>query len=359
MFGVAGSWPSEAIERNMIRPWIFEFFPELGDQAHEPESQHVNRYFERYLDLWTQAEKRGFEGIFFSEHHFGGSFSASPNLLIAALAPRTRSLRLGVMGMVLPYYHPSRVVEEIGLLDHLTGGRLEIGTALGVPQELARLNISMAEARERNDEIIEIIDAASRAGVVSYRGKHFAFSDLRPLPRPLQKPWPPTWVTVISAESARKAARRGAKICTGFNATSEIRTLFDAYRDEAQSIGTPAAPDYLALRRRVAVAATESDARRQAEAVSARLKRYVSQDPRVRQHVPDAPLKAGGFSVSDDEFITGTPRQVAEQIIEQCRAIGAGHFLAVLHWGASIDEVADAHHIFAREVIPRLRAASL
>jgi hypothetical protein len=84
----------------------------------------------------------------------------------------------------------------------------------------------------------------------------------------------------------------------------------------------------------------------------------VSQDPRVR-HVPDAPLKAGGFSVSDDEFITGTPRQVAEQIIEQCRAIGAGHFLAVLHWGASIDEVADAHHIFAREVIPRLRAASL
>jgi alkanesulfonate monooxygenase SsuD/methylene tetrahydromethanopterin reductase-like flavin-dependent oxidoreductase (luciferase family) len=358
MFGVAGSWPSEAIERNMIRPWIFEFFPELGDQAHEPESQHVNRYFERYLDLWTQAEKRGFEGIFFSEHHFGGSFSASPNLLIAALAPRTRSLRLGVMGMVLPYYHPSRVVEEIGLLDHLTGGRLEIGTALGVPQELARLNISMAEARERNDEIIEIIDAASRAGVVSYRGKHFAFSDLRPLPRPLQKPWPPTWVTVISAESARKAARRGAKICTGFNATSEIRTLFDAYRDEAQSIGTPAAPDYLALRRRVAVAATESDARRQAEAVSARLKRYVSQDPRVR-HVPDAPLKAGGFSVSDDEFITGTPRQVAEQIIEQCRAIGAGHFLAVLHWGASIDEVADAHHIFAREVIPRLRAASL
>jgi alkanesulfonate monooxygenase SsuD/methylene tetrahydromethanopterin reductase-like flavin-dependent oxidoreductase (luciferase family) len=114
-----------------------------------------------------------------------------------------------------------------------------------------------------------------------------------------------------------------------------------------------------ALRRRVSVAATESDARRYAEAVSARLKRYVSQDPRVKQHVPDAPVKAGGFSVSDDEFITGTPPQVAEQIIEQCRAIGAGHFLAVLHWGASIDEVAQAHHVFAREVIPRLRAASI
>ena len=64
------------------------------------------------------------------------------------------------MGIVLPYYHPARVVEEIGMLDHLTGGRLEIGTAIGVPQELARLNMTMAEARERNDEIVAVIDAA-------------------------------------------------------------------------------------------------------------------------------------------------------------------------------------------------------
>ena len=40
------------------------------------------------------------------------------------------------------------------MLDHLTGGRLEIGTAIGVPQELSRLNVTMAEARERNDEIV-------------------------------------------------------------------------------------------------------------------------------------------------------------------------------------------------------------
>jgi alkanesulfonate monooxygenase SsuD/methylene tetrahydromethanopterin reductase-like flavin-dependent oxidoreductase (luciferase family) len=46
------------------------------------------------------------------------------------------------MGVVLPYYHPVRVVEEIGMLDHLTGGRLEIGTAIGVPQELSRLNMT-------------------------------------------------------------------------------------------------------------------------------------------------------------------------------------------------------------------------
>jgi hypothetical protein len=134
----------------MIKPWLFEFFPELGDEARIPEPSDTADYFARYLDFWTRDEALGFEGIFFSEHHFGGSFSASPNLLIAALAMRTQKLRLGVMGVVLPYYHPARVVEEIGLLDHLTGGRLEVGTAVGVPQELARLGMTMEEARERS-----------------------------------------------------------------------------------------------------------------------------------------------------------------------------------------------------------------
>ena len=171
----------------MIKPWVFEFLPELGNPRDEPEPRDVARHFARYLDLWSRDEALGFEGIFFSEHHFGRSYSASPNLLIAALAPRTTKLRLGVMGVVVPYYHPARVVEEIGMLDHLTGGRLEIGTAIGVPQELARFNMTMAEARERNDEIIAVLDAALSNRVISHKGKYFSFSDLRLLPRTLQQ----------------------------------------------------------------------------------------------------------------------------------------------------------------------------
>ena len=132
----------------MIKPWLFEFLPELGSPSVEPDPRDVTALFARYLDLWVRDEALGFEGIFFSEHHFGRSYSASPNLLIAALASRTKTLRLGIMGVVLPYYHPTRVVEEIGMLDHLTGGRLEIGTALGVPQELRRLNMCHHPGRE-------------------------------------------------------------------------------------------------------------------------------------------------------------------------------------------------------------------
>ena len=341
----------------MIKPWVFEFFPELGGEDHDPEPHDLAAYFARYLDLWVRDEALGFEGIFFSEHHFGGSFSASPNLLIATVAARTRKLRLGVMGVVLPYYHPARVIEEMGLLDHLTGGRLELGTAVGVPQELARLNLSMEEARERSDEIIEAIDAALSERVISRSGKHFSFSNLRLLPRTLQRPSPPRWTAVVSADSARRAARRGLKISTGFNSTATIKTIFDAYRDEARAAGLAAGPDCLALRRRVTVAATSDQARSYASAVAERLKSYVAQDSRVNQSVPDSPTRAGGFTVSDDEFITGTPKQVAADIIEQCRAVGAGHFLTVLNWGARVDEVAQAHELFGREAISLLRTA--
>jgi alkanesulfonate monooxygenase SsuD/methylene tetrahydromethanopterin reductase-like flavin-dependent oxidoreductase (luciferase family) len=110
------------------------------------------------------------------------------------------------------------------------------------------------------------------------------------------------------------------------------------------------------LRRRISVAPTADEARAYAAAVSQRLKSFVAQDVRVQQNVPDAP-PTGGFTVSDEEFITGTPADVAEQIVEQCRAVGAGHFLAVLHWGAPIDEVTAAHELFGGKTIPILRTA--
>jgi alkanesulfonate monooxygenase SsuD/methylene tetrahydromethanopterin reductase-like flavin-dependent oxidoreductase (luciferase family) len=343
----------------MIKPWIFEFLPELGGPSHEPAPRDVAALFTRYLDLWVRDEALGFEGIFFSEHHFGRSYSPSPNLLIAALAPRTKKLRLGVMGVVLPYYHPARVVEEIGMLDHLTGGRLEIGTAVGVPQELARFGITMAEARERNDEIVAVIDAALANRVVSHQGKHFAFSDLRLLPRPLQQPSPPRWTTVVSADSARRAARRRIKISTGFNATPVVKRIFDAYREEAEIAGWHAGPDCFALRRRVTVAPTSAQAQLYAQAVTDRLKAFVAEDDRLAANVPDAPAPTGGFTLSDDEFITGTPADVAQAIIAQCRAVGAGHFLTVLNWSAPVDEVAQAHELFGQKAVPLLRAADL
>ena len=168
----------------MIRPWIFEFFPELGGAS----SLEVEQYFGRYLRLWAHDEELGFEGIFFSEHHFGLSYSPSPNLLIAAIARSTERLRLGTMGMVLPLYQPWRVLEEIGMLDHLTGGRLEIGCASGVPQELIQIGMAAEENRERFNEALDILDTWLAKPVISHHGRYWNFDNLRIVPRPCSGP---------------------------------------------------------------------------------------------------------------------------------------------------------------------------
>jgi alkanesulfonate monooxygenase SsuD/methylene tetrahydromethanopterin reductase-like flavin-dependent oxidoreductase (luciferase family) len=346
---------------SVIKPWIFEFFPAPREPGATDDPQQSADYFNWYLDLWPRAEPLGYEGIFFSEHHFGLAYSPSPNLLIAQVALRTRTIRLGVMGLVLPYHQPWKVVEEIGMLDHLTQGRLEIGTAAGIPQEMAQVGLSVAEARERNDEAIEIMDAALSQPVISHHGKYWRFTDLRMVPRPLQRPYPPKWVTVISEDSARKAARRGAKICTGFHPTERVRSIFDAYRDEACRVGTASGPEQLALRRQVSIGTDDAAVRAAAHIREQVTRTRLRADPRLAtpdREVFDTPT-SHAFSIGSDEFIAGAPDSVAEQAIAQCREVGAGHFLATFDRGAAREQLREAWEMFGTEVVPALRRATV
>jgi alkanesulfonate monooxygenase SsuD/methylene tetrahydromethanopterin reductase-like flavin-dependent oxidoreductase (luciferase family) len=79
-------------------------------------------------------------------------------------------------------------------------------------------------------------------------------------------------------------------------------------------------------------------------------------DPRIKAGASSLLDAKTGFAIHDDEFIAGTPAQVAEQIIAQCRACGAGHILAIL--GRAVDQRrADAVKLFGEQVIPILRRA--
>jgi alkanesulfonate monooxygenase SsuD/methylene tetrahydromethanopterin reductase-like flavin-dependent oxidoreductase (luciferase family) len=344
----------------MIKPWIFELFGVPGGRGADVPAQVAAEHYRWHLELWRRAEDFGFEGIFFSEHHFGLGYSPSPNLLIARTAAVTKRLRLGVMGVVLPYYQPWRVVEEIGMLDQLSGGRIEIGTASGIPQEMAQIGLTVEEANARAAEAVEILDAALARPVISHHGRFWNFDDLRIEPRPVQLPHPPKWVTVVSIESARKAARRGAKICTGFHPTDRIREIFDAYREEATKAGHPAGPDQLAIRRNINVALDGDEARATARNALRLYREALVHDPRFTESpLPDAPGPTHSFSVGDDEFIAGTGAEVAEGIIAQCRRIGCGHFLCNLGRMPTLDKRMGAFELYARDVIPALRRASV
>jgi alkanesulfonate monooxygenase SsuD/methylene tetrahydromethanopterin reductase-like flavin-dependent oxidoreductase (luciferase family) len=342
----------------MIKPWIFEFLYAPGALGEEIAPGAASAVFDAGVALWQRIEEVGFEGIFFSEHHFGLSYSPSPNLLIAAVARSTRRLRLGTMGMVLPLYQPWRVLEEIGMLDHLTGGRLEIGCASGVPQELILIGMAAEENRERFNEALDILDAWLASPVISHHGRYWSFDNLRVVPRPLQQPSPPKWTTVVSTASAIKSAGRGSKICTAFESVSRVREIFDAYRGEADRLGVAAGPEQLAIRRNVSIAESEAEARERSRLAKEMTRKVLAGDPRVKADASSLLDAKAGFAVHDDEFIAGTPTQVAEQIIEQCRACGAGHVLAIL--GRAIDQRrVEAVELFGARVIPILRRAQI
>jgi alkanesulfonate monooxygenase SsuD/methylene tetrahydromethanopterin reductase-like flavin-dependent oxidoreductase (luciferase family) len=340
----------------MIKPWIFEFLYAPGALGEEIAPQDARAVFDAGVALWQRIERLGFEGIFFSEHHFGLSYSPSPNLLIAAIARATERLRLGTMGMVLPLYAPWRVLEEIGMLDHLTGGRLEIGCASGVPQELIQIGIGPEENRERFNEALAILDAWLEAPVISHHGRYWNFDNLRIVPRPLQQPAPPKWTTVVSTASAAKSAGRRSKVCTAFESVARIKEIFDAYRGEADRVGFACGPEQLAIRRNISIAASEAEAQETARLAKEMTRNVLAGDPRVKADASSLLDAKTGFAVHDDEFIAGTPAQVAEQIVEQCRACGAGHMLTIL--GRAIDERrVKAVDLFGEQVIPILRRA--
>jgi alkanesulfonate monooxygenase SsuD/methylene tetrahydromethanopterin reductase-like flavin-dependent oxidoreductase (luciferase family) len=346
----------------VIKSWVFEFFPAPHELYERFDPAASQRYFNAYLDLWASAEPAGFDGIFFSEHHFGVAYSPSPNLLIANVALRTKKIRLGVMGMVAPYHSPWQLVEEIGMLDHLTGGRLEIGTAAGIPQEMAQVGLGVDEARARNDEALEIIDKALKEPVISHHGKFWNFDNLRLTPRPVQQPSPPVWVTVVSVSSARKAARRGAKICTGFHPHSKVIEIFDAYRDEADKAGRKVGPDDLCIRRQLTMLDKDSEATDALAAQRKNFRQFIQIDPRVdlpgRPAVLDTPT-AHAFSIGDEEFIAGTPATVAAEIVAQCRSAGAGHFAAIFNRAVTPDKLKEWYRDFGTGTIPQLRKATV
>ncbi|ATE65485.1 LLM class flavin-dependent oxidoreductase [Rhizorhabdus dicambivorans] len=358
----------------MVKSWAFEFIParegftksyDVDDTALRNEKgmapDEGAAYFEFYLNLWSRAEELGFYGIFQSEHHFGRGYSPSPNLLIAAMSQRTKNLRIGAMGMVVPFNNPWRIVEEIGMLDNLTGGRLEIGTSAGIPHELESAGMSPAEGRERYEEALQIIDAGIRQPIISHSGKYWNFHDLRLVPRPVQQPHPPMWTTVISIESARKAARRGSKITTAFAQNEQIRELFDAYNEEAAKHGHPTGPEQVGLRRQIIIDESELVSTSRSEKLQDELHKMVAKtDKRYvapGQKAFDAPSGGHGFTIGEDEYISGTPAQVREQVLEQCERTGAGHFLSIFGGCDDLDQLTRSWELYAVEVNPALARA--
>src|SRR5712691_1050650 len=146
------------------------------------------------LDQAVHAESLGFESVWPVEQHFNPNLSISPAplLMLAALAERTRTLRLGIAIVLLPLSHPIRVAEEIATLDVISNGRVEFGIGRGlIPTHFAGCGLNQAESRERMLESLEMILRAWTSERLSFQGKFYHINDLSVVPKPVQQPHPP------------------------------------------------------------------------------------------------------------------------------------------------------------------------
>jgi alkanesulfonate monooxygenase SsuD/methylene tetrahydromethanopterin reductase-like flavin-dependent oxidoreductase (luciferase family) len=335
----------------MIKPWLFEFFHALHDSSRRDDPAAIQQHYRDYFDLWVDSEQHGWEGIFFSEHHFGPGYSPSPNLVIANLAARTSTLRLGVLGTVTPYATPWRVAEEFAMLDHLTQGRLEMGLVSGIPPELAVAGISRDHALEVHAETLDVLQAAIAKPVVSHQGRVYSLEDVRITPSFLQ-PAPTVWTASTSPESARRAGARGLKMCSGFSAAEQLAAVVEAYQEGAKSAGMPTGPDRVAIRRAITIVA-DADRDKAGEVAKQGTNEFFRFSAEAMK-IPDV----GEVPVNPDELIYGTPDQVADEIIRQCTIAGVGNFLACFNI-FDVAELRRNYQLFASEIIPRLRAAEI
>ena len=193
-----------------------------------------------YFDALAQAklaDELGFDKAWIVEHHFleEYSHSSAPELFLTALAMQTTSIRLchGAIVCVPGANHPIRIAERAAVLDILSKGRLELGTARSSTwTELGGFCLEPDITKVSWDEYVQAIPKMWTQDSFSYEGVTFKMPPRNVLPKPVQDPHPPLWVAVTSPGTELEAAKRGLG-CLGVSAQSfkaQERTVQDYRR---------------------------------------------------------------------------------------------------------------------------------
>ena len=349
----------------MVKSWMF-YIPGVRHLAvaGEGDPQETEQAFDRYLQLWSDNEQRGCDGVFLSEHHFiGVSFSPSPHLLIAALSQRTSRLRLGVMSSALPLHDVRQLVEECGMLDYLTHGRLEIGIGPGAGTiEAGLAGVDAQDVRPRYASGADLLDKYLSGSRITHQDDFYRLVDVPIVPQ-MRQTHPPVWVTATSESSYRWAAARGYKVCTSWLATAEVADLSAVYHSAATEAGFASGPDNLGLRRRVFVAPTDSEARdilEHSDNLMILARERMLHNSQVT--VPTNGFTASGAAANarfnqPDDIIVGSPETVTEQLVEQVQATGIGNLLFFTDFKLfDYQHLVRSHDLIGAHVIPALRS---
>jgi alkanesulfonate monooxygenase SsuD/methylene tetrahydromethanopterin reductase-like flavin-dependent oxidoreductase (luciferase family) len=138
------------------------------------------------LDVIAWSENAGFEGAWIPEHHVAeDGYIPVPNIVLAAIAARTNTIRLGSAVALAPLHHPVRFAEECAVLDIISGGRLDVGLAIGYRRrETDSYGVDFSKRGSRFDEFLKIVLSLWAGERVTFEGQHFTVRDAWIMPRP-------------------------------------------------------------------------------------------------------------------------------------------------------------------------------
>jgi alkanesulfonate monooxygenase SsuD/methylene tetrahydromethanopterin reductase-like flavin-dependent oxidoreductase (luciferase family) len=318
-------------------------------------------YYEDRLKIAEAYDRAGFYGYHLAEHHATPlGMAPSPNVFLAAVAQRTRRLRFGPMVFVLPLYHPLRLIEEICMLDQISGGRLEIGFGRGASLiELAIYGEDPDAAQEIYTEGLELILKGLTAKRLDFHGKHFSFDDVPMTLEPLQKPYPPIWYGVHAPDSAERAARRNLHVVS-LDPPGDTRLSIERYRATWRPPQPGAALPKLGLGRFIVVAETDASAlalARRAYPVWHQSFTYLF---RLRGQPQNHPRPADFDALMErGQGIAGAPATVTDFLGRQLAETQCNYVVGQFAFGdMTRKEALRSIGLFVSHVMPAVRAAS-
>jgi alkanesulfonate monooxygenase SsuD/methylene tetrahydromethanopterin reductase-like flavin-dependent oxidoreductase (luciferase family) len=210
----------------------FMEFPPVGDGGDAAA-------FDQALAEVEAAEQVGLDAVWLAELHGAPERSvlSAPMMAAAAIAARTRRVKIGIAVQVLPLSHPLRLAEEAATIDQVSHGRLIYGIGRsGVVRTYEDYGISYAESRERFAETLAVLRQAWTEPRFSHHGKYFHFDNVSVTPKPYQKPYPELRMAAASADTFPQIGRLGFPIFVAvrqgpFAQLAEgIKTYREAYR---------------------------------------------------------------------------------------------------------------------------------
>ena len=190
---------------------------------------------ERYRQLWRElelADELGFDYGFCVEHHFrpDESWMSAPSMYAVAAGARTKRIRLGAMGFIVPLHHPIRLVEEIAIADQMLDGRLDVGLVPGILQDyFVPFEVDFDSRRAVTLEFVDFMRTAFGTQPFDFAGDHLRCNNVTLAVKPSQRPHPPLWIETRDPATLEFCAAEG--INTGYFILFPRADAAPRYRD--------------------------------------------------------------------------------------------------------------------------------